>query len=373
LFNNAFSASSWTPPGTASIFTSLYPFEHGVLHGLLVARNKKREFSKLEISRIPEEIDTIAEILKRKGYKTYGVSDNLNIGKKQGYGQGFDQFFSFNYQEAPKINEVVKGWQSELAGNGKYFLYIHYMEPHAPYFRRKPWYRPKENHREERISAYDSEINYVDEHIKELFNTFKWDQNTLVIITSDHGEGLWDHGSMAHGDSLHREQIQVPLMFFLPGGKLNRVITNNVNTMDILPTIQSLLGETPSGRVSGSDLTPLMFSKKDLPNNRFILSHLLFKWPTPKPEDSFMVEFRSVVYKNWHYQIRMPLKRQLFSLINDGQEKINLIDKGSDIATLMQVTFNKAMSEGKEFTHQTTDINLDKKELEKLGQIGYIE
>ena len=110
------------------------------------------------------------------------------------------------YRQAPNLNDVVKKWKNKLMANGKYFLYLHYMEPHAPYHPREPWYKADEDRRKNRISAYDSEINFVDQYIKELFDLFKWEQNTLLIVTSDHGEGLWDHGLMAHGKTLGQYQ-----------------------------------------------------------------------------------------------------------------------------------------------------------------------
>ena len=101
----------------------------------------------------------------------------------EGFTQGFDKFKTFMYEKAPAVNAVVKKWKKELLANGKYFLYIHYMEPHAPYHAREPWYKHHEDNRKSNISAYDSEINFVDQHIKELFELFQWEKNTLLIIT----------------------------------------------------------------------------------------------------------------------------------------------------------------------------------------------
>jgi arylsulfatase A-like enzyme len=118
VFKNAFSASSWTSPATASIFTSLYPFQHGVLLGLMAILKANAEDPSIRVNRIPEEIETLPEVMKKNGFRTYGVSDNLNIGIKQGFTQGFDRFETFNYNGAPRVNDVLKS-KPEMDRKGK--------------------------------------------------------------------------------------------------------------------------------------------------------------------------------------------------------------------------------------------------------------
>ena len=176
IFENAYSASSWTAPATASIFTSLYPFQHGVTTGL-----KTSKFFKIKLNRIPEKIKTITEILKENGYKTYGVADNINICKDEGFTQGFDRFKLLPYEFETKTNIQLEKWAEEIKAQKKYFLYIHYNDCHLPYHKRSPWYQKKENERDDLISCYDSEINYVDAKIKKMYELFGWDKNTMLI------------------------------------------------------------------------------------------------------------------------------------------------------------------------------------------------
>ena len=372
LFKNAFSASSWTAPGTASIFTSLYPFQHGVLMGLLAAKKHQKFDPNIKINKIPAEITTITELLKNRGYKTYGISDNLNIGERQGFHQGFDRFITYNYKSAKTVNKTLKEWQPEIQKNGKYFIYLHYMDPHAPYNWRKPWYQPQKEYRADKISAYDSEINYADVHIEEMFKLFEWDKNTLVIITSDHGEGLWDHGRMGHGGSLYREQIQVPLFFLLPNKKKGKEVAVNVNTIDILPTVRGLLGMKGDESLAGKSLVPLIRDETNNLDNRYIFSYLWKKWATDTPGSFFEVEYRSAIYKTWHYQIKLPQRRQLFNLMRDTKERNNRVRQGKKIAALLEVKFNDYFKTSKKFQQQTTDFQLDEEALKKLKQLGYI-
>ena len=366
VFENAFSASSWTSPGTASIFTSMYPYQHGVLMGLLAIRNAQKIDPNVKINRIPEEINTITEVMKKNGYRTYGVADNLNIGERQGFTQGFDKFETYMYKAAPKVNQTVKNWKNQLMSNGKYFLYIHYMEPHAPYHPRKPWHKPHEDNQQNRISAYDSEINFVDQHIKELFELFAWDKNTILIITADHGEGLWDHGMMAHGKSLYREELHVPLMVYLPEKKIGRRISTNASTLDILPTVRFLLGLPQDNSDEGISLVPLIENQKHDLDKRNIYSYLWVK--TGKK-----IEWKSTIYKNWHFLIKLPNSRHLYSLLKDKKEENNQFFTGYTTARLLEQRFEDFMKKSKKYQQKSATYKLDEEKTDKLKSLGYVE
>ncbi len=366
VFKNAFSAAPWTSPATASIFTSLYPFQHKLLMGLLAIRRANQIDPNLKINKIPEEITTITEVLKNAGYKTFGISDNLNIGEKQGFTQGFDKFETYMYQKAPNVNATLKKWKNEITNEGKYFLYIHYMDPHAPYHRREPLYVPKEDRQEDMISAYDSEIHYTDEHLKEMFNLFKWEQNTLLIVTSDHGEGLWDHGRMGHGNSLYREEIQVPLLIYFPGGKVSKRLTPLVSTLDILPTVRDIIGLPRDENDEGMSLIPLIEGKEKEFKERHLFPYL---WKKVKVE----IEFRSTLHDKWHFIVRMPKKKELYNLIGDKLETRNHFFKGFKIAAGLERKFNEFLKNCKKYKQKSLDIKLDNEKLEKLKSLGYVE
>ena len=365
VFENAFSASSWTSPGTASIFTSLYPYQHGVLMGLLAIQMAQKINPDLKVNRIPDEIKTMPEVLKEAGYRTYGISDNLNIGKLQGFTQGFDKFRTFMYRKAPNVISTAKKWRSQLLGKGKYFLYIHFMDPHAPYHQRKPWFEYDEDKIKRQISAYDSEISYVDKHFKELFEMFQWDKNTLLFITADHGEGLWDHGHMAHGKSLYREEIQVPLMIHFPGGEKTGRVSTNVSTIDILPTIRDVIGLPKEEIDEGVSLLPLVENKKNDLDKRNLYSYLWVQSRT-----SF--EWKSTIYKNWHFVLNLPASRYLFSLLLDQGERENKFKQAADIAAQLEKRFDAFMKKSKKYKQKSAKYKLDKKKTDKLKTLGYV-
>src|SRR5690606_26353830 len=116
VFENAFSASSTTAPAMASIFTSVYPSQHGVVMGMQATKRMKRqeEFKALSINRIPEDLLTLGEMMSQSGFKTYGVADNLNIDHQIGYIGGFEKFQTFRYEGAEKVNQVVDQYYPEI-------------------------------------------------------------------------------------------------------------------------------------------------------------------------------------------------------------------------------------------------------------------
>jgi len=367
VFERAYAASSWTSPATASIFTSLYPFQHRLLMGLLAIRMAKQIDPNVIIHKIPEEIDTIAEIMKKAGFNTYAVTDNLNIGERQGFTQGFDKFENYMYNKAPAVNDRVKKWQKEMETKGKYFLYLHYMDPHAPYHRRAPWYVAQDERQADLIAAHDSEINYVDQHIEELYKQFKWDKNTLLIITADHGEGLWDHGKMGHGNSLYREEIQVPLMIRLPGEQVTRRVKVPVCTIDILPTVRDIVGLGKDKNNEGISLVPHIEGKEEDYKDRYLFSYL---WKQVKKE----VEFKSTLHDKYQFIFQKPKKKELFNLLGDPKETHNLFFKGGfKMAELLEDKFNDFMKKARKYKQQDTKVKLDKEKLDKLKSLGYID
>lgn len=390
VFENAFAASSWTSPATASIFTSLYPYQHGVLMGLLAVRNAQKIDPNVKIHTIPPELTTMTEMMKANGYQTYGAADNLNIDKRQGFTQGFDKFRTFMYRRAPNMNDTVKNWREKMISGGKYFLYLHYMEPHAPYHANAPWfasyggklpnqYSPEEldaqdkderqvERRKNRIAAYDSEINYVDQHIKELYELFQWDKNTVLIITADHGEGLWDHGLMGHGKTLFREEIQVPLLVILPDYPGEKRIPTNASNIDIFPTIRDYLKLNDNTHVEGKSLIPLIenntqaiqeMEKRDLYSHLWVDTQEKFEW-------------KSTIYKQWHFLMKYPDSMHLYFIKTDPKEQDNKIAQGMQTAQELNNRFDqfrKTCPKSRQITHS---LKLDKKETDKLKSLGYI-
>ena len=271
VFTQAISQASWTKPSVATMFTSMNPRQHGVRKGLLRRGDV-----------LPEELLTIAEVLQASGWTTLAVQMNPHLNSQMKFDQGFDVYQDRLpvRSDASTINSEVKQLLKILKGQ-TYFLYIHYMDVHLPYREHKEYsdmygdhdtplsglflrriqkLSLTENDKEYLKALYDGEVRHVDEQIGELLEEF--DENTVIIVSSDHGEEFWDHGGFEHGHSVYDELIRVPLLVKVPGYGHQR-IDSQVRLLDIAPTILDVLGIDIPGQFMGKSLLEALRDPQD--------------------------------------------------------------------------------------------------------------
>lgn len=370
LFERAYSASSWTSPASASIHTSVYPFQHGVVTGFLATKKGQKIDSTITLNKIPEEAHTIAEALKAAGYATFAVTDNLNITEEQGFHQGFDAFQNYNYETAEAVNRKLAEWHKDMENARPYFLYVHYNDPHQPYHRRKPWFGEEGSRAITRVTAYDSEIGYVDSKIREIFNLFGWDENTVLILTSDHGEEFYEHGELGHGKNLYSETTHVPLLVYPsvespPDSRIGIPVSN----IDIFPTILDVAGLPPAANCEGISLIRMVREEGELSDGRFLISHLMRRWNGTRPESTI----KSVVFGDWKYIVTAPNAGELYNLMDDPGEQENLLDQRESTAAPMRGYLEEFEKTCSRFTQVNLDVTVDEKQLKKLESLGYVK
>lgn len=281
VVEDAYAQAPWTLPSMASMLTGRPPAEMLDGDGLPWG--------------IPEQADTLAEGLASRGYRTAAFVANPTLHRGNGFAQGFDDFTTAPYdiasmaRHADDINGAALPWL-KAAPPEPFFLYLHYLDPHDPYTSPDlvdgrsefyPDYAGKirgtdihglylgeiEMEDQERDLAhiaalYDSEIRYVDRRIGELLDAIPTEvmARTLVVLTSDHGEELFDHGGWKHGETLYEEQIHVPLVVRwddrLPAGARR---AGTVRLLDLAPTLLAASG-APSvdPEMPGHDLLPAL-------------------------------------------------------------------------------------------------------------------
>lgn len=370
LFERAYSASSWTSPATASMHTSLYPFQHGVTTGLLATKRGREIDASIKLNRIPDGAVTIAEVLKEAGYSTFAVTDNLNITEEQGFSQGFDRFQNYNYRAADVVNAKLREWRYDIEGSEPYFVYVHYNDPHQPYNRRKPWFKQEGNKPITRVTAYDSEIGFVDSKIKELFDLFEWSDRTFVIVTADHGEEFYEHGELGHGHNLYSQTINVPLVVYPASGFPPGTRTGApVGTIDVLPTIREVAGLGPGRFDEGVSLLQSALEAGNPGPERFLLSHLERRWIGGETG----YEMKSVIYSNWKYILTIPGADELYNLKEDLAEKVNLLEERHGAAELLKEHLENFEDECVKLDQIDLEVPVDEELLKELESMGYVK
>jgi arylsulfatase len=324
-FTNVISTSSWTAPAMASLFSGRYPRSHSVRHGIYLP--EKTTLMLQEV--LPLELETLAERLRRGGYATYGVSTNPHLIRSANFNQGFTKFREDHSLRAMRERGVelsLENARRMLVDAEKttraafeilqdrdprrpYFLWVHYMDPHSPYFPRSPWFerfsgRSPEAHSElllkmarhgylaDRlinrdttppqeeidiaVAAYDSEIAYADSWIERLLAGLPESDRAAVFVLADHGEQFFEHGFLTHGFTLHGEEIRIPLIVRLPAGERRAAVVDApVNIVDVPTTIEEYaLGRRTEGDQGISLLPYLRGTGAPVDSERLLVSEL---------------------------------------------------------------------------------------------------
>lgn len=250
-FERAYTAIPMTGPSHFSMFTGRYPQEHGArINGVALPSDSKWL--------------TVPQILRRFGYTSAAfVSAWPLVGRLTHLDRDFDHYdeeMSRSYQVlhsmrwAEDVTRPALRWLDEHKDDPQLFLWVHYFDPHEPYNLREEFADPEQirepasvpRNREvaERIRKYDSEIGYADMYIGRLLDRIDkhgMRDNTLVVLLSDHGEGLGEHGFVGHGRWLYESTVHVPWIMRLPGTiKPGTVVAQSVSMLDLAPTLLDL-------------------------------------------------------------------------------------------------------------------------------------
>ena len=368
VFEKAFSPSSATSPAIASIFTGLFPAQHGVITGKEATRRLSKNHPEVMINRVPESLETLAELMQKQGYKTFGLSDNLHIAEDVGFAQGFESFVTLSYRGAPRVNEQIRRWSEQMKQGGQYFLYLHYMDPHEPYHKRKPWFVGGANNRESLINAYDSEINYCDAAIQEMFDLMQWRENAVVIVIADHGEELWAHGKRGHGRNLYVQVTHVPLFVYHRDLKARR-IPDFVSTIDLLPTMAQWFDVETDDRWRGHSLNGLMFGR---PREQKEIYSELIRYPQDTRSS-----YRAVVQHGHHFIESVTpdgvVTEEMFNLASDPAEQNNIIEESPEMAQKLRQILRRTVNEHVLVEQEKVNLELDEETTKNLKTLGYLK
>jgi len=369
VFDRAFATSSWTSPSVASLFTSVYPFQHGVIWGM-----KRMREAGFRFNHLPATLETIPEALKKAGYSTFAVSDNINVSPVTRFDAGFDRFESASNASSEAVNKRIKKWRPDLERAKPYFLYIQYMDAHAPYKARAPYFDRfmadglPAIERPDFVAAYDSEIHVMDDRLKGLFEALDWDRDTVLIVTADHGEEFWDRGRGGHAHSLQNEVLRVPLIVYggrFPPGRVEAP----VGLVDILPTLRELAGLPADHRNEGVSLMPALSGTSRRWTDRTLYAHLLTFGGRDGPETAV---HEGIIQGRWKL-ISTGGVSTLFDIVADPRELRDVSARNPEVVRRLQDAYRAFATTSRTYTEQPATEQLPPESVEQLRALGYIK
>lgn len=235
VFDHAYSAAPCTSSSFAGMLSSRLPSRIPGMN-----QNNEKFFT-------PPETPSFVEHFRKAGYRTEGlvplVPKYLDLVRK-----GFDHYVNY-YGNARSFSDKLIATLSEAkqqAGDQPLFIWAHYLDVHYPYQSHPGW----EDFGDQPMDLYDQGIAYTDSQLARVFAQLQWLQklqDSIVVITADHGEAFYEHGTALHGDNLYQEQIHVPLIIAAPGLPRGTRFSGRVSLLDLAPTLTDLAGVASLG------------------------------------------------------------------------------------------------------------------------------
>jgi arylsulfatase A-like enzyme len=399
VYTRAYSTSSWTPPSHASLFTGLSPCLHGVT-------NEAPSYP----PKLATRFLTLAEVFWEAGYRTAAFVGNPMLHAGTGFSQGFEEFhetWRLDHEDGHPAERLLRDLL-DRPSDRPYFVFINLMEPHSPYdssgeffglYDRHPelsslvdsdWlqhlteraYSPAEL--EHLGDLYDSEIQYVDSLVGNMVQLLSGQDildETLIVVTSDHGEHFGEHGLVEHVFNLHETNVRVPLLIRYPPRYPPGVRDPSlVQLQDLFETILSTAGLGGRHDSEGADLLGGVPETRPVFLEYYAPLTFLETWGEgwgDLPQlDPFKRRLRAVRYQSFKLILGSDGGTELYDVVRDPLELEDLSGQAEYAAELTRL--QKALLRDR-FTDcqedpaiESSPIELDEKTIRELRSLGYI-
>jgi arylsulfatase A-like enzyme len=274
---------------------------------------------------------TLAEIMHAKGLRAGAITNHWYFGRQRRMNQGFDTYDNDNsrlHRQDPRRGPATSHGSSsseqtdaaisflEDVGSRRFFLWVHYYDPHHEY----EAHEGTRSFGDEPVDLYDHEILFTDHHVGRLLTDLEergLADDTIVVITGDHGEGFGEHGVDFHGYHLYAAQTKVPFIMRIPGVAPRRVRTA-VGHVDILPTLANLVGAEPSEEMMGESLLGLALGEVAEDPTRYVFQQVA--WTGNDIRGAASAECHVI------HNVRPHSSWELYRVETDPNEMRNVID-----------------------------------------------
>jgi arylsulfatase A-like enzyme len=349
-FATAISPTPITLPSHASLLTGLIPPRHGVRNNATF--------------HLPSDVGTLAERMQESGFATAGFVGAMVLDRQYGLDRGFDHYDDWmsprlaagrtGYPErtADQVVDSALAWLEQAPP--RFFLWVHFYDPHSAYK------APARFRRAHPRSPYDAEIAFVDHELGRLLRAVyeRGRSETLVAVTSDHGEALGEHDELTHSLTIYDATQRVPLLVRGPGVPRGRVVDTPVQLVDVAPTILALAGLAPLDQPDGRDLVPVMYGDPGTPRSAYIetlATQMEMGW-------SPLLGLRSANYK----YIRAP-RSELYDLSLDPTESRDVRKAQASVAARLDRELDAILHRGRPVQPTLTPNAESQALLESLG------
>jgi arylsulfatase A-like enzyme len=374
VFEDAVSTSSWTLPAHLSLLTSMDPGGHG-------GTDMKHAFNR----RVP----TLARLLRDAGFASQAVTSHLYVSSVYGLDAGFDHLDFHQDRKAGDVAERAIDLLDRF-GDRPFFLFLHFYDPHWHYDPPETMLRLFETSYSGRLTGlwqdfskrdraslsasdlahllalYDGEIRYVDEELGRLFDHVSrrgLEKNTLVVVTSDHGEEFLDHGSWEHQKTLYEEVIRVPLVVRGPGVRPRREPAQ-VSLLDVAPTILEWAGVPPPATLQGRSLLGSVSARPAYGE-------------TEHTADGTRKVFLRAGQGSWKTILSLPRqgdspeREEWYDLAADPKETQNRSPRGDVAGSLRQEALGR-FTRSRQHAGEAPAVALSPEQREQLRALGYV-
>ena len=288
-----------------------------------------------------------------------------------GLNQGFDSYDAnfgqrsrrdvANQRNASEVSQLASDWL-EKNGSEPFFLFLHYFDPHSPY---EP---PAEFSAQFSGDRYVGEIAYTDSCIGQVVDRLRslgLLESTLIVVTADHGESLGEHGEETHAYFTYQSTIHVPLIVVAPTGTGKLRVEQPVSTVDIVPTILSLLGVPVPPQVQGADLSAYLSGGTPASEPRYLYSE---SWD---PAKFGCCPLRGVLHDNWHYI--WSINPELYDIQKDPGEAENVIGQHFKVSQELQDQLQIVLTDPAHDRQRRQSDSVQQSEaIERLQALGYV-